>query len=213
MALTDALVKGLKAKEGLRYSKADGNGLLVDVTPAGVKSWVFRYRLNGKREKVVIGRYPDVSLKDARDERVKLAEMVRQGKSPFMEKKLLREGLSLDPTFKEFAERYYAEQVVKNWKDPKPIRRYLDKEILPAFGAKRLTEVNALDVQTLVYRKRDGGRVAAATQIRMVIKQIFDYAIETRLVTVNPAAMVLTRYIGNGLTATFVSDAVSSPVF
>jgi integrase len=30
----------------------------------------------------------------------------------------------------------------------------------------------------------------------MVLKQMFDYAIETRLATVNPAAMVATRYIG-----------------
>ena len=92
MALTDTVVKALKAQGGLRHSKADGNGLLLDVTPAGVKSWVFRYRLNGKREKLVVGRYPDVTLKEARAERDKYAAMVRQGKSPFMEKKLAREG-------------------------------------------------------------------------------------------------------------------------
>ncbi len=44
--------------------------------------------------------------------------------------------------------------------------------------------------------KRDNGQVAAAIQLRMVLKQIFDYAIETRLLTINPAAMVATRYIG-----------------
>ena len=69
MPLTDALIKGLKPIAGSRYSKADGGGLLLDVTPGGVKSWVFRYRVNGKRDKLVIGRYPDVSLKAARDER------------------------------------------------------------------------------------------------------------------------------------------------
>jgi integrase len=196
MALTDALIKGLKAKEGVRYSKADGNGLLLDITPAGVKSWVFRYRLNGKREKVVIGRYPDVSLKEARAERDKLAATVRNGKSPFMEKKLAREGFSANPTVKDFAERYYTEQVLKNWKEPKHIRRYLDNEILPAFGTMQLRDVAPLDVQKLVYRKRDNGQVAAAIQLRGVIKRMFDYAIETRLVTVNPAAMVATRYIG-----------------
>ena len=196
MALTDALVKGLKAEEGLRYSKADGNGLLVDVTPAGVKSWVFRYRLNGRREKVVIGRYPEVSLKEARAERDKLAATVRSGKSPFAEKKLAREGFSTNPTVKEFAERYYTEQVKRNWKDPLPIRRYLDNEILPTLGTMLLEDVTALDVQKLVYRKRDNGQVAAAIQLRGVIKRMFDYAIETRLVKSNAAAMVATRYIG-----------------
>lgn len=196
MPLTDALIKGLKPVPNSRYSKADGGGLLLDVTPGGVKSWVFRYRLNGKREKLVIGRYPDVSLKTARDERAKLAVQVARGESPAMAKKLARAGLSTNPTLKEFGDRYYTEQVLARWRDPKSIRRYLDREIYPSLGEKTLKDVSALDVQRLVYRKRDNGHIAAAIQLRSVIKQIFDYAIETQLLTINPAVMVATRYIG-----------------
>ncbi|MGB6831269.1 MAG: integrase arm-type DNA-binding domain-containing protein [Terracidiphilus sp.] len=196
MTLTDARIKALKPIAGSRYSKADGGGLLLDVTPGGVKSWVFRYRLNGAREKVVLGRYPDMTLKVAREKRDELATQVARGKSPATEKKLARAGMPSNPTIKEFAERYYTEQVVKRWKDPKSVRRYLDNEIFPAFGEKALKDVNALDVQALVYRKRDGGQVTAAIQLRGMIKQLFDYAIETRLVMINPAAMVATRYIG-----------------
>ena len=196
MALTDAQIKGLKPKAGARYSKADGNGLLLDVTPGGVRSWVFRYRLNGNREKVVLGRYPDLSLKAARAERDKLAARVVRGDSPAIERKLARAGMATNPTLREFGERYYSEIVVQRWKEPKHIRRYLDNEIFPTLGEKALKDVNALDVQGLVYRKRDNGQVAAAMQLRNVIKQIFDYAVERRLVTVNPAAMVATRFIG-----------------
>lgn len=88
--------------------------------------------------------------------------------------------------------------MVPNWKDPKHIRRYLDKDVLTAFGTKALKDVNALDVQALVYRKRDNGHVQAAIQLRGIIKRLFDYAIETQLVTINPATMVATRYIGKG---------------
>jgi integrase len=196
MALTDAQIKALKPIAGSRYSKADGGGLLLDVTPGGVKSWVFRYRLNGKREKMVIGRYPNLPLKAAREKRDVLAGRVAKGESPASEEKLGRAGLSINPTVKEFGERYYKEQVLSRWKDPKTIRRYLDNEIFPTLGEKPLKDVNALDVQALVYRKRDNGQVSAAIQLRNVIKLIFDYAIETQLVTVNPAVMVATRYIG-----------------
>ena len=196
MALTDAQIKGLKPKDGTRYSKADGNGLLLDITPGGVRSWVFRYRLNGKREKLVLGHYPDLSLKAARAKRDELARKVALGESPALEAKLARSGVALNPTVKEFGERYYREQVEPNLKDPKTIQRYLKTEIYPAFGDKTLKDVDALDVQALVYRKRDGGRVASAMRIRNVIKQVFDYAIETRLATINPAAMVATRFIG-----------------
>ncbi|MGB6725613.1 MAG: Arm DNA-binding domain-containing protein, partial [Terracidiphilus sp.] len=86
MTLTDARIKALKPIAGSRYSKADGGGLLLDVTPGGVKSWVFRYRLNGAREKVVLGRYPDMTLKVAREKRDELATQVARGKSPATEK-------------------------------------------------------------------------------------------------------------------------------
>lgn len=195
MSLTDAQIKTLKPRAG-RYSRADGGGLLLDITPGGVRSWIFRYRLNGQREKVVLGRYPDLSLKAARAKRAELAVQVARGESPAQEKKMARAGMPTNPRLRDFAERYYSEIVVERWKNPKQIRRYLDNEIFAAFGEKAIKDIDALDVQTLVYRKRDNGQVAAAMQLRNVLKQLFDYAIERRLLAVNPAAMVATRYIG-----------------
>jgi integrase len=159
-------------------------------------SWLYRYCLGGKYGKVNLGHYPDLPLKAARGKRDELAGQVAEGKSPALEAKLARAGLALNPTVIEFGERYFTEQVVPNWKDPRNIRRYLDNEIFPSFGEKTLKDVNALDVQALVYRKRDNGRIAAAMQLRNVLKQMFDYALELQLVTLNPAAMVATRYIG-----------------
>jgi integrase len=176
--------------------ESDGKGLSLDVLPSGKMSWMFRYRLNGKQERVTLGQYPDLSLKAARDRRDDLATETAKGKSPAAEKKLARAGLTTNPSMRVFGERYFAEQVVPNWKNPKSIRRYLDNEVFPALGEKTLKDINALDVQALVYRKRDNGRIAAAMQLRNVLKQIFDYALELQLVTLNPAAMVATRYIG-----------------
>jgi len=195
MALTDNQIKGFKPKAG-RYLVTDGRGLSLDILPSGVMSWLYRYRLNGKYGKVALGHYPDLSLKDARGKRDELARKVAKGESPALEAKLARAAVALNPTVREFGERYYREQVEPNLKDPKDILRYLQNEIYPAFGDKTLKEVDALDVQALVYGKRDGGRIAAAMRLRNVIKQLFDYAIETRLATINPATMVATRYIG-----------------
>ena len=195
MALTDAGIKALKPRAG-RYMVSDGRGLSLDVLPSGKISWLYRYCLAGQRGKVTLGGYPDLTLKKARERRDELAAQVASGKSPALAAKERRAGLSTNPTVREFGERYYKEPVLRRWKNPKDIRRYLDNEIFSTLGEKALKDVNALDVQGLVYRKRDGGRVAAAIQLRMVLKQIFDYAIETRLLTVNPASMVATRYIG-----------------
>jgi integrase len=195
MALTDAGIKALKPRAA-RYLVSDGRGLSLDVLPSGKMSWLYRYRLDGKYGKVNLGHYPDLTLKSARVERDRLAAQVVSGKSPALEAKQRRAGLAINPTVREFGERYFQEQAVKNWKDPKDIRRYLYNEIFPTLGDKTLKDVNALDVQALVYRKRDNGRPASAMRIRMVLKQMFDYALEVQLVTLNPAAMVATRYIG-----------------
>ena len=195
MALTDTQIKALKPRAS-RYLVSDGRGLSMDVLPSGKMSWFFRYRLNGSYEKVTLGRYPDLSLKAARAKRDDLAAQVAQGKSPADERKQTKGGNASNPTVREFGERYFREQVAKNWKDPSNIRRYLDNEIYPTLGDKLLQEVTALDVQAIVYRKRDNGRIAAAMQLRGVMKQMFDYALEVQRVTMNPAAMVATRYIG-----------------
>lgn len=195
MALTDAKIKALKPRAS-RYLVTDGRGLSLDVLPSGKISWLYRYRLKGSYEKVTLGRYPDLTLKAAREKRDCLAAQVADGRSPAQEAKKSKSGAPINPTVREFGERYFQEQVVRNWKNPAHIRRYLDNEVYPTLGDKLLKEMTTLDVQAIVYRKRDNGRVAAAMQLRGMMKQMFDYALEVQQVTMNPAAMVATRYIG-----------------
>jgi integrase len=195
MPLTDAQIKALRPRT-TRYLVTDGRGLSLDVLPSGVKSWMYRYRQNRTRGKVTLGRYPDLTLKAARDKRDELAAQVVTGRSPAEEKKARKDGHGGNPTVREFGDRYYREQAMRNRKKPTEILRYLEREIYPAFGDKLLKDVTALDVQALVYRKRDNGREAAAIMIRQVIKLVFDYAVHSQLATVNPATMVATRFIG-----------------
>ena len=121
------------------YTVSDGRGLFLDITPNGSMSWVFRYRLNGKQEKINIGPYPVLSLKDAREKRDVLAVSAAKGISPAEEKRKLRAVSTTqsagDLTVRAFGERYLNEQVDKNWKDPSNERRYLEKEFFPEFGA------------------------------------------------------------------------------
>jgi integrase len=206
MPLTDAQIRVLRPR-AVRFLVTDGRGLSLDVLPSGVKSWMYRYRQDGACGKVLLGRYPDLTLKAARSKRDELAAQVVAGRSPAKEKKARREARGGNPTVREFGERYYREQVVRNRKNPADVHRYLEREIYPAFGNKELKEVTALDVQALVYRKRDNGREAAAIMIRQVIKLLFDYAVHSQLATMNPATMVATRYIGRARKRSRVMNA------
>jgi integrase len=167
----------------------------LEVLPSGKFSWLFRYRINGRPEKVSLGRYPDLSLKSARCERDKQATLLAGGRSPAEEKRLAKLALTRDCTVREFSERYYHDIVLRDRKDPSDMRRYLDKEIIPPLGPKTLSQVTAADVQTLVFRKRDNGKESAAAQIRSLIKRIFDYAVVCGVAQTNPAMALPTRFI------------------
>ena len=96
MGLSDTRIKALKAK-ATAYEDADNGGLFVEVLPSGAKVWRFRYRLNGRREKVTIGPYPAVPIadqieggkvqtEDARTYHARYQALVAAGKSPAREK-------------------------------------------------------------------------------------------------------------------------------
>jgi hypothetical protein len=57
MALTDTALKALKPKQKA-YAVSDDRSLYAEVLPTGAIVWRFRYRLNGKREKLTLGKYP-----------------------------------------------------------------------------------------------------------------------------------------------------------
>jgi hypothetical protein len=80
MALTDTAIKALKPR-AKRYFVTDDRGLSLKVYPTGGMAWRYRYRLNGKLEKVVLGKYPPLSLKAARKKRDEMATAVAQGES------------------------------------------------------------------------------------------------------------------------------------
>src|SRR6266550_6104850 len=90
MALSDTKIKSLKAKSS-PYELADGGGLFIEVLPSAAKVWRYRYRFNGRREKVTLGTYPDVPIggkNGAREKHRKARESLAAGKSPAREKQV-----------------------------------------------------------------------------------------------------------------------------
>ena len=68
VSLTDTQCK--KAMPGERdYKLSDAGGLYLFVTTTGHKSWRLKYRFAGKEKRLLLGPYPEVSLRQARDGR------------------------------------------------------------------------------------------------------------------------------------------------
>ena len=192
MALTDLKIKAIKVKPK-RYLVSDGDGLNLEILPSGKKSWVYRYRVNGKPEKMWLGRYgkhPDMTLQAARIARDGAKSLVNKEKSPIQEKKQAKAEHARAVTVKDFGKRFFDEQIKRDWKNPVDFRRYLDEEIFPKLGDKLVKDVTPLDILNIVFGKRDRGAPAAARQMRTLLKQLFDYAVTNQIREFNPVLSI-----------------------
>lgn len=194
MALTDTALKALKPKDKA-YTVADERGLYVEVFPTGGIVWRYRYRVAGKREKLTLGKYPALTLKNARLKRDEAAQAAAMEKSPAKQKQLAKRAAADATTVSEFGERFFREIVAKDRQDTTIPRRYFDKAIVPAIGAKPVRDVTTEDVRAIIWKKKDEGFDAAAGNIRGVLKRLFDYAMTAGLVSVNPVLALPMRHV------------------
>ena len=81
MPLNDRQIKHSKPKDK-PYKLTDGNGLYLHITPAGGKLWKLDYAIDGKRKTLSIGKYPHLSLVEAREAAENARKMKAQGIDP-----------------------------------------------------------------------------------------------------------------------------------
>lgn len=194
MALTDTALKALKPRDKT-YTVTDDRGLYVEVFPTGGVIWRYRYRLNGKYEKLTLGKYPALTLKNARLKRDEAAHQVAMGESPAKKKQLEKVAGAEDATVAEFAERFFKDIQSRDRKNVTMPRRYLEKDILPHIGSKLVRDLTAEDVRRVIWRKKEQGFDAAAGQVRGLLKRMLDYALTCGLIQANPVMALPMRHV------------------
>jgi len=112
--LTDAALRALKPKEK-DYKVADRDGMYVHVTAKGAMSFRMDYRLNGRRERLYLGKYaPDgLFLARSREKCIDARRAVAQGISPAIEKQREKRRLKEAKSFGELGEKWL--QAAPRW--------------------------------------------------------------------------------------------------
>jgi integrase len=194
MALTDTALKALKPRLKA-YVVSDDRSLYAEVLPTGAIVWRFRYRLNGKREKLTLGKYPALTLKNARLKRDEAAQLVAMGESPAQKKQRDKIAGPEDTTVAQFAERFFKDIQERDRKDNTMPRRYLDKDIVPHIGDKPVKLLTPEDVRSVIWKKKEQGFDAAAGQVRGFLKRMLDYAMTCGLINHNPVSALPMRHV------------------
>ncbi|PZV34545.1 tyrosine-type recombinase/integrase [Mesorhizobium kowhaii] len=205
--LTDTAIKALKAQHKL-YKVSDRDGMYVVVQPSGAIVFRYDYRLNGRRETLTLGRYgPEgLSLARAREKLIDAKRAISEGRSPAQEKQHDKRRLKEAKRFGEFGEKWFQESRMAD--STRAMRRSIyERDILPMFRNKLLTEIAPDDLRMMCGKVKDRGAPATAVHVRDIVKLIFAFAILHGEKVANPADEV-----GPASIATFVpKDRSLSP--
>ncbi|PAR40037.1 integrase [Vibrio metoecus] len=183
-------VKNAKAKEK-EYYLVDGQGLKLRVLPSGSKQWLFNYYrpTNGKRANLNLGRFPDVSLVQARKASLNAKELIAQGIDPQDERKRQQQA------HKEIHEHTFA-NVAKDWfaikqHDVTPdyaldIWRSLELHIFPHISDKPVKEITAPDIIELLKPIEAKGSLETVKRLAQRLNEVMNFATNCGLIQANP---------------------------
>jgi len=185
--LTDAALKALKPKEKL-YKITDRDGMYVLVTPNGTLSFRLDYRLNGRRETVVFGKYgpTGLSLARAREKCIDAKRAISEGRSPAIEKQREKRRLLEAKSFGEFGEKWLlAGPMAESTRSMR--RSVFERELLPIWRKRLLNEITPDDLRAHCAAIVERGAPATAIHVRDILKQIYGFAILHGEKVANPA--------------------------
>ena len=205
--LTDAAIKALRPRDKM-YKVTDRDGMFLLVSPTGALTFRFDYRLNGRRETVIIGRYgpTGVSLARAREKLIEAKLMIQEGISPAFEKRREKRRIKEAKSFGQFGERWLQDARMAD--STRAMRRIIfERDILPTFRNRLLHEILPEDLRAMCEKVKARGAPATAVHVRDIVKLIFAFAILHGEKVSNPAEQV-----GPSSIATFVpKDRSLSP--
>ncbi|WP_336192932.1 tyrosine-type recombinase/integrase [Providencia stuartii] len=159
--LTDKKLKAIHGKEIVKpIMIADGRGLSILVSKKGGISWSFSYRRDNKLNRIIIGQYPDLALKQARDKREELRRLLAEGGDP---KKALLENKCEDKkiTIRDAIEYWLDEYASYNRKNYEALRLKYKKNIYPFIGDLPVEEATTKDWLSCFDKMKDSAPVAA----------------------------------------------------
>lgn len=190
MALTELAIKNSKPKEKL-YRITDGGGLSLEISPAGGKLWRWRYYYHGKEQILALGKYPTVTLADARKKRDAARALVDAGKHPTREKKMMKLRKAHDGanSFAKVAIHWMeTKQSGLNAKYAQQCRARMEEHIFPMLGDLPISDITIPDVVQAIERISNRGTIETAKRMKQLMGQIFRYAAQRGLCQHNPAA-------------------------
>jgi len=164
-----------------RWAVGGTEGLALQISEAGTRSWVLRMMVAGKRREMGLGGYPSVPLPDARKAAAEARSQFSDGGDAIAERRSAREqsavAASTARTFTQCAAEYI-EQHEQTWKGKKHAQQWrntLATYVEPKFGRKAVRDVTTADVLGAL-KPIWSAKNETASRVRNRVELVWDWA-------------------------------------
>ena len=190
MKLTATKINAAGARDKV-YRLFDGGGLYLEVTPANTKTWKLKYRFAGKEKKYRIGRYPAVTLANARLERELLKDSVANGVDPSLVKltQKLETQTADSNLFGDVANEWFDVKIKpQSAVHAKRTGSILKNHLLPYLADRPMMDVKPPELLSVLRLVEGKGSINTAHRAKQIAGQIYRYAIASGRAETDPSA-------------------------
>lgn len=192
MALSDTAIRAAKAS--VKPTKlGDEKGLFLLVQPSGGKLWRLKYRFDGKEKKLSLGRYPEITLKEARRRRDEARERLALGQDPQAEKRQakVQEAIDASSLFEVVANEYL-EKASREGREAVTIKksRWLLSLLAPSIGQKHVRTISPRELLEALKIVEAKGHHETARRMRSFAGRVFRYAVATSRAESDPSSVL-----------------------
>jgi integrase len=198
MALTELkIAKTNCPKDKASIKLFDSHGLYLEIYKVGSKLWRYKYYrpINKKENRLPLGKYPEVSLKEARLKHAEARAMLAKEIDPAEHKKAIKEARSEgnENTFEIIAREWFNRFLFQEkWVEShsKRIIKRLERNIFPYIGHMPIKDITKQQLIAVIDKMFARGVKETGRRGLQDCDQIYKYAIVTDRAEVNIAANI-----------------------
>jgi integrase len=176
---SDLFLKRLKPNPSGQFQRFDKKtpGLGIRVSPGGTKAFVLCYRVARRNRRLALGRYPTMSLSEARERAREGLGQVARGIDPANEKSLARDTYqsSLFPTVLDDFIENYAKRKTRSWRETD---RILHQEFVAVWRKLPITQITRHTMNSVLDAIVKRGTPSAANHAFAAIRRFFNWCVE-----------------------------------
>jgi integrase len=178
----------IKASRPIAKAQGEVPGLTFTLSAKGTATWVLRYRYGNKPRELTIGRYPDYSIKRAKEEALEARVKIQKGIDVARAKQLDNTQRAAARSFRQLATDYMEKAFPRLAANTvKQRRHHIEDVILPKLGGLPARDVTTADVVALVEAVGKRSKNVAEL-VFTAISEIFKHGVARHVATTNPCA-------------------------